>query len=49
MSATTSTQIRLARRPAGWPTSDDFDTAMVEYGDPAPGEVRVINEFPMSG
>ena len=45
MSNATSTQIRLARRPVGWPVHDDFETATVEYGDPAPGEVRVRNEF----
>ena len=41
----TSTQIQLVRRPQGWPTSDDFRTARVDYDDPAPGQVRVANEF----
>ena len=45
MTNSTSTQIRLARRPQGWPTHDDFRTVTVEYGDPAPGEVRVVNDF----
>ncbi|MBP3977443.1 NADP-dependent oxidoreductase [Microbacterium sp. BLY] len=45
MSHATSTQIQLARRPEGWPTHDDFRTVQVEYADPAPGEVRVANEF----
>lgn len=45
MSHTISTQIRLARRPEGWPTHDDFRTVEVELSDPAPGEVRVANEF----
>lgn len=40
-----STQIQLARRPEGWPTHDDFRTVEVELRDPAPGEVRVANEF----
>lgn len=40
-----STQIQLARRPEGWPTHDDFRTVEVELSDPAPGEVRVANEF----
>ncbi|MPT14660.1 MAG: NADP-dependent oxidoreductase [Microbacterium sp.] len=45
MSHTVSTQIQLARRPEGWPTHDDFRTVEVELSDPAPGEVRVANEF----
>lgn len=45
MSQSTSTQIRLARRPVGWPVHEDFETATVEYGALAPGEVRVRNEF----
>ena len=45
MSTATSTQIRLARRPDGWPTHDDFRVETVEYAEPAPGEVRVVNEF----
>lgn len=45
MSRTTSTQIRLARRPEGWPTPDDFAVETVELDEPAPGEVRVANEF----
>ncbi len=45
MSHAISTQIQLARRPVGWPTHDDFRTVEVELSDPAPGEVRVANEF----
>lgn len=45
MSHAISTQIQLARRPEGWPTHDDFRTVEVELSDPAPGEVRVANEF----
>lgn len=45
MTHETSTQIRLARRPIGWPVHEDFETVTVEYGAPAPGEVRVRNEF----
>lgn len=45
MSHRTSTQIQLAARPTGWPTRDDFTVASVTYGDLAPGEVRVANEF----
>jgi NADPH-dependent curcumin reductase CurA len=45
MTNITSTQIQLAARPTGWPTHDDFRTVTVEYGDLAPGEVRVRNVF----
>ncbi len=45
MSTTVSTQVQLVRRPTGWPTADDFRTVRVEYGDLAPGQVRVVNEF----
>lgn len=45
MSRTTSTQITLARRPQGWPVHDDFALVRVELDDPAPGQVRVANEF----
>ncbi|MBD5786189.1 NADP-dependent oxidoreductase [Cellulosimicrobium terreum] len=45
MSSARSTQVQLAARPEGWPTQDDFRTVTVEYGDLAPGEVRVVNEF----
>lgn len=41
----TSTQVQLVNRPVGWPTDADFRTVTVEYGDLAPGEVRVANEF----
>ncbi|MFK4790374.1 NADP-dependent oxidoreductase [Microbacterium sp. ZW T5_56] len=45
MSTALSTQIRLAKRPVGWPTLEDFETAEVTYDSPAAGEVRVRNEF----
>lgn len=45
MPQATSTQIQLVHRPTGWPTHDDFRTVTVTYPDPAPGEVRVANEF----
>lgn len=35
-----STEIRLASRPHGWPTLDDFST--VEVDEPAPGEGQVL-------
>ncbi|MAP63465.1 MAG: NADP-dependent oxidoreductase [Microbacterium sp.] len=40
-----STQIRLAARPTGWPTHDDFETVEVVHSDLAPGQVRVRNAF----
>ncbi|SCX37802.1 hypothetical protein SAMN03159343_0205 [Klenkia marina] len=42
---TESTQIQLVNRPQGWPTPEDFRTVTVTYGDLAPGQVRVRNEF----
>lgn len=45
MTHETSTQIRLARRPEGWPTPDDFAIERVELGPLASGEVRVANEY----
>lgn len=45
MSTALSTQIRLAKRPVGWPTHEDFETVEVTYDSPAAGEVRVRNEF----
>ncbi|WP_433675170.1 NADP-dependent oxidoreductase [Microbacterium gorillae] len=45
MSTALSTQIRLAKRPVGWPTHEDFEIAEVTYDSPAAGEVRVRNEF----
>ena len=45
MTSALSTQIQLAARPEGWPTHDDFREASVEYGELAPGQVRVVNEF----
>ncbi len=45
MSEFTSTQIRLASRPNGWPTHDDFTTEKVHYDSLQPGQVRVRNAF----
>ncbi|MGN7978153.1 NADP-dependent oxidoreductase [Microbacterium sp. 22195] len=45
MSTALNTQIQLAKRPVGWPTPDDFQTATVVYEAPSAGEVRVRNEF----
>ncbi|WP_336653320.1 MULTISPECIES: NADP-dependent oxidoreductase [unclassified Leucobacter] len=41
----TSTEIRLARRPQGWPVPEDFQTTVVTHPALRPGEVRVRNEF----
>ena len=45
MSDDVSTQIRLKRRPVGWPTPDDFDVVEVTLPPLQPGEVRVRNAF----
>lgn len=45
MTTATSTQIQLASRPTGWPTAENFATVTVEYGELAPGQVRVQNLF----
>lgn len=44
-SAVVSTQIQLAARPVGWPTSADFRTVRVEFPELAAGQVRVANDF----
>ena len=44
-SAVVSTQIQLAARPVGWPTSADFRTVRVELPELAAGQVRVANDF----
>lgn len=41
--STTSREIRLASRPQGEPTLDNFSFATVELPDPQPGEVLVKN------
>lgn len=43
MARLTSREIRLASRPDGWPTLDNFALAERELNDPAPGEVQVRN------
>jgi NADPH-dependent curcumin reductase CurA len=45
MTDVVSTQVQLAARPTGWPDADTFRTVHVTYGDLAPGQVRVVNEF----
>ena len=45
MSDPTSTEIRLASRPTGWPVPENFETATVELPALLEGEVRVANEF----
>ncbi len=42
---TTAHEIRLASRPQGWPTPDNFSLAEVELPDPADGQVLVRNAF----
>jgi NADPH-dependent curcumin reductase CurA len=38
-----STEIRLASRPAGMPTRDNFEIACIDVADPGEGEVQVQN------
>src|ERR1700752_2321169 len=40
-----ATEIRLASRPKGWPTLENFDTAAVDLAPLADGQVRVRNLF----
>jgi hypothetical protein len=45
MSTITSGEIRLASRPQGWPTADNFSFARVDVLPPADGQVLVRNLF----
>ncbi|WPR66257.1 NADP-dependent oxidoreductase [Glutamicibacter protophormiae] len=45
MDNTTSTQILLASRPAGWPSDENFEVRTAELPAMADGQVRVRNEF----
>ncbi len=45
MSDIVSREIRLASRPVGWPTEDNFELAAVGLPAPGPGQVRVENLF----
>lgn len=38
-------EIRLASRPSGWPTPDDFEVAETPVPEPGPGEVLVRNVY----
>jgi NADPH-dependent curcumin reductase CurA len=40
-----SREIRLASRPTGWPTADNFALASVEVPEPAEGQVQIRNKF----
>ncbi|HIY95787.1 MAG TPA: NADP-dependent oxidoreductase [Candidatus Rothia avicola] len=42
---TQAREIRLASRPSGWPTSDNFEFATVTLPELTDGQVRVKNEF----
>jgi len=42
---TISTEIRLASRPTGMPTPENFEVATVELPDPAPGQIQVRNQW----
>ena len=41
----TATEIRLASRPKGWPTLDNFETASVDLPAVTDGHVLVRNQF----
>ncbi|MER8026795.1 NADP-dependent oxidoreductase [Glutamicibacter protophormiae] len=45
MDNTTSTQILLTSRPAGWPSDENFEVHTAELPAMADGQVRVRNEF----
>src|SRR6202142_4191598 len=45
MSTTTSREIRLASRPRGLPTADNFTLAQVELAPPQEGQVLVRNLY----
>ena len=45
MSKTTSREIRLASRPHGLPTPDNFTLAQMEFGPPQAGQVLVRNHY----
>ena len=42
---TTTREIRLASRPDGEPTEENFELAEVEIGEPGPGEMLVRNSY----
>ena len=45
MPAVTSYEVRLASRPQGWPTPDNFSLVRVDVPPPGDGEVLVRNRF----
>ena len=45
MANETNKQIRLASRPSGWVTPDNFELTETEVGEPGAGEVLVRNVF----
>ena len=45
MSTTTSREIRLASRPQGLPTADNFSLAQVDLAPPQEGQVLVRNLY----
>jgi NADPH-dependent curcumin reductase CurA len=45
MSKTTSREIRLASRPRGFPSADNFALAQIELGPPQDGQVLVRNRY----
>ena len=45
MTKFTGREVRLAARPHGWPTAENFEVAEVTVGEPGPGQVVVRNLF----
>src|SRR5262245_48515115 len=38
-------EFRLASRPSGWPTPENFDLVEVDVPEPGPGQLLVRNQF----
>jgi NADPH-dependent curcumin reductase CurA len=38
-------EIRLASRPDGWPTAENFELVETDLGEPGPGQVLLRNQF----
>jgi NADPH-dependent curcumin reductase CurA len=38
-------EIRLASRPSGWPTAENFDLVETELAGPGPGQVLIRNQY----
>jgi NADPH-dependent curcumin reductase CurA len=45
MTTQTGQEIRLASRPHGWPTAENFEMVKVDVAEPGPGQVLVRNTY----